>query len=168
MVMMLALAGCSITPPKNTAEFRAMAKEGKYFMSNETFVVKRPFQQVVDTYKQRAPTCLNQTITTHGYQQNGQFRTPYTSTSAWKSYVNATNKHMECTLQWRSLDANVVEVYDPPNKYGHYRMVVDAYPVDQNSTRIVLSKIALTSDTLIQATKNWATGESMGCPDMTQ
>ena len=139
-------------------------------MSNETYVVKRPFQQVVDSYKQRAPVCLNQTITTHGYQQNGQSykNTVHFPTSAWKAYVNATNKHMECTLQWRSLDANVIEVYDPPNKYGHYHMLVDAYPVDQNTTRIVLSKALTVSDVVVQATKNWATGENMGSPDMTQ
>ena len=167
MVLILSLVGCG-TPPKNPAEFRAMAKEGGFFLSNDSYVVKRPFQQVVDTYRQKAPTCLNQTITTTSWQQQGQFRTKTTSTRIWKAKVAATGNHMECTLQSRSPDANNIEVYDPPNKDGHYFMLVDAYPVDQNSTRIVLSKAIGTSDVLIQATRNWATGESMGCPDMTQ
>jgi hypothetical protein len=163
MIMILSLVGCG-TPPKNPAEFRAMAKDGNFFLSNEAYVVKRPFQQVVDTYRQRAPACLNQTIETNSKQ--GQARIH--EVRAWKAKVNATNKHMECTLQSRVVEGNVMDVYEYPNKDGHYFMLVDAYPVDQNSTRIVLSKAMGTSDVLIQATRNWATGESMGCPDMTQ
>lgn len=161
--MIVTLTGCG-TPPKNTAEFRAMAKEGGFLLSNETYVVKRPYQQVVNTYKQRALACLNQTIETTTKDRYGV----HVSSSTWTARVNATDKRMECTMQLRSNDSNVVEVYDPPNKYGHYHMLVDAYPVDQNTTRIVLSKALTVSDVVVQATKNWATGENMGCPDMTQ
>jgi len=138
------------------------------FLSNESYVVKRPFQQVVDSYRQRAPACLNQTIESSRWQGNGTTRVKYTEIRAWTAHVNATNKHMECTLQSRVTGGNTIELGDYPNKDGHYYMLVDAYAVDQNSTRIVLSKAMGTSDALVQATRNWATGESMGCPDMTQ
>lgn len=137
------------------------------FLSNESYVVKRPFQQVVDSYRQRAPACLNKTIES-SWWEGGMPRIKHTEIRAWTARVNATNKHMECTLQWRVTGGNTIVVGEYPNKDGHYYMLVDAYAVDQNSTRIVLSKGVGTSDALILATKNWATGANMGCPDMTQ
>lgn len=156
-----------MTPPKNPAEFRAMAKDGGMFFSTETYTVKRPYQQVVDTFKQRAPFCLNKTIET-SRRQGGITGAKFVEVRAWKAKVNSSNNHMECTLQSLVVGGNTYEAIDPPNKDGHYYMLVDAYPVDQGSTRIVVSKSINVSDTVDKAAKNWATGENMGCPDMTQ
>lgn len=159
----ITLAGC-MTPPKTPAEFRAMAKDGGMFLSSDTYTVKRPYQQVVGAYKQRATTCLNQTIETTTRDKYGT----HVSSFTWTAKVNASDKHMECTMQMRGNNANQVEVYDPPNKYGHYQFLVDAYPADAGSTRIVVSKTIAVPDTVVLAAKNWASGENMGCPDMTQ
>lgn len=73
---------------------------------------------------------------------------------------------MECFMQGRS--ANSHDIYEMPDKNGHYHFLVDAYPVDQNTTRIVISKSVAVPNLVPTAAKNWATGENMGCPDMTQ
>lgn len=156
----LMLSGC-MTPPKNPAEFRAMGKEGKYFLSSETLTVKRPYAQVVQTYKQRAPACFNivvETSTKQGYTRTTEKR-------EWTSHVTATGKHMECTLQSKITGGNVKELIDYPNKDGHYMFMVDAYPVNQHSTRIVITQAPMLAESLTQAAKNWAEGVNMGCPD---
>jgi hypothetical protein len=159
----LVLAGCG-TPPKTIDEFRDMAKGGGMFLSSETYTVKRPYQQVVDTYKQRAPTCLNQTIEVVTKDKWGT----HSSHFIWTTKIKLMDKHMACFMQGRSGDSNNVEVYDPPDKNGHFHFLVDAYPVDQNTTRIVVSKSVAVPDLVPVAAKNWATGENLGCPDMTQ
>jgi hypothetical protein len=163
--MVLVLEGCG-TPPRTANEFRTMAKDGGMIMSTESLVVKRPLQQVVDAYAQRAPQCLNKTIETRR-RQGGTAPITYTEIRAYKVTVLASSKQMECGVQSKVIGGNTYELGDPP-KDGFYYMVVDAYPVDAGSTRIVISKSIATSDTIIQAAKNWANGDSMGCPDMTQ
>lgn len=163
LIAVITLSGCASTL-KTPAEFRAYMKEGGTFRSSETYMVKRPYQQVVNTYKQRAPVCFNQTIESVFEDRYGKHR----SSSTWTAKLSASDKHMECTLQWRSNDANVVDVNEPPNKYGHYFFLVDAYPVDQNTTRLVISGYTTNPATIAVAAKNWATGENQGCPDMTQ
>lgn len=145
-----------------------MAKEGRMFTSTETYEVKRPFQQVADTYKQRASQCINQTVQTR-IRQGGAIPTYMTEIRAYKATVIATNKCMECALQSRVVGGNVHELgMEGAPKDGYYYTVVDAFPVDAGTTRIVVSKSMPTTDALLQAFKNWATGESMGCPDLTQ
>lgn len=157
------LAGCG-APPKNTAEFRNMGKEGKMFVSNETLTVKRPYSQVVETFRQRAPACLNLTINSGRRQGGGVF----TETRVWKANVSANSKQMECVLQSKITGGNTYEVYDYPNSDGHYFFLVDAYPVDSGTTRIVITTAPGLSDSLPLAVKNWAKGDNMGCPDFTQ
>lgn len=160
IALALMLSGC-VTAPKNPAEFRAMGKEGKYFMSSETVTVKRPYAQVVQTYKQRAPACLNVVV-------ESSFKQGYTRTTEkreWTARVRDGGKHMECTLQSKITGGNVKELVDYPNKDGHYMFMVDAYPVDQNSTRIVITQVPTLAESLTLAAKNWASGSNMGCPD---
>lgn len=137
------------------------------FVSNETIIVKRPFKQVVETFRQRAPACLNVVIRA-SRTQGGTIPTKITEERAWKANVSATSKQMECTLQSKVTGGNTIEVYDYPNKDGHYFFLVDAYPADQNTTRIVITRAPGMSDSVTQAAKNWADGSNMGCPDMTQ
>lgn len=51
---------------------------------------------------------------------------------------------------------------------GYYLLVADAQPVTQTKTRIDLYRPSMGHGVLIQAVKNWATGENIGCPDLTK
>lgn len=162
------LTACGVTPPRNAAEFRAMAKESS-FVSNETFEVKRPYKQVVDTFKQRAPACLDRTVQS-GWQNgnNAAKSVRFTEVRTWKAKVATTDRHMELTLQSLITGGNTFELA-PPDKDGHYYMVVDAYPVNPGTTRIdIVSATHRVPESVGLAAKNWATGENVGCPDMTQ
>lgn len=51
---------------------------------------------------------------------------------------------------------------------GYYLLVADAYPVDKTRTRVQIFHPSMGSDVLIQAIRGWASGENLGCPDMTK
>jgi hypothetical protein len=51
---------------------------------------------------------------------------------------------------------------------GYYLLVADAYPVDKSRTRVQMFGPSIGYDVLIRAIKGWASGENLGCPDMTK
>ncbi len=51
---------------------------------------------------------------------------------------------------------------------GHYLVVADAYPIAQNRTRLDLFGPSRPHEVMIRAIKGWATGDNLGCPDMTK
>ena len=53
-------------------------------------------------------------------------------------------------------------------KTGCFLLVADAYPVDKNRTRVQMFSPSIGYDVLIRAIKGWASGENLGCPDMTK
>ncbi len=61
----------------------------------------------------------------------------------------------------------MLKVYEEPEG-GYYKLVVDAYPLPDNSTRLQIFGPAMGFDGVIRAIKGWASGETSGCPDMTK
>jgi hypothetical protein len=47
-------------------------------------------------------------------------------------------------------------------------VVADATPIDKSRTRIDIYGPSVGTDTLVRAINGWATGENLGCPDMTK
>ena len=47
-------------------------------------------------------------------------------------------------------------------------MVVDATPLDKKRTAITMYRPSMGKDTMVKAIKGWATGDNVGCPDLTQ
>ena len=78
--------------------------------------------------------------------------------------VTVGKNRTRLTLQMK--DENSIAVGGPPPE-GWYQMVVDAYPVGSNSTRIE-SYVQSAQKAPFTSVKFWATGANMGCPDLTQ
>lgn len=154
-------AGCATQAPQTAEEFRK-AVPGAFMAKTETFEVARPFRDVAATFQKRAPECLEVMVQT----------TSQTATScqvigtAYKPTVVVTGERAELHVQ-QDHKHGVLKVYtEPPG--GHYLLVADAYPLDKNRTRLQLFEPSLGYDVLIRAVKGWATGENLGCPDMTK
>jgi hypothetical protein len=64
-------------------------------------------------------------------------------------------------------EAGVLNVSEEPEG-GYYLLVADAYPINKNKTRVDLYGLSMGHDVLIKAVKGWATGENVGCPDLTK
>ncbi|HKQ34830.1 MAG TPA: hypothetical protein VJT11_05960 [Nitrospiraceae bacterium] len=157
---LFALVGC-ISHPQTAEEFRK-AVPGAFSAKVETFEVDRPFGQVASTFKKMGPNCLSKTIKT-----TSQTTTSYqVIVTTYKPTVLVMGKKAELHVQQHH-EQGVINVSKEPDG-GYYLLVVDAQPVTQTKTRIDLYRPSMGHGVLIQAVKNWATGENVGCPDLTK
>jgi hypothetical protein len=156
-----AIAGCAGQMPQTAEEFRKAAP-GAFLMKTESYEVNRPLRQVAAAFQKRAPECLNVTVRT-----TSQTTTSYqVIVTTYKPTVVVSNERAELHLQ-RTHERGVVKVYKEPEG-GHYLLVADAYPVGSNRTRIELFGPSKGHDVIYRAISGWATGENLGCPDLTK
>ena len=128
----------------------------------ETFEVNRPFSDVDKTFHKKAPECLNVSVkTTSKTRQSYQV-----IVTDYKPTVLVTEEKAELHVQQHHA-AGVLNVTEEPNG-GYYLLVADAFPLDKKRTRVDIYGPSTGQDVLIKAIKGWATGENIGCPDLTK
>lgn len=160
-VAAVALAGCVSQMPQTAEEFRK-AIPGAFLTKTESYEVNRPLRQVAATFQKRAPDCLNMTV-----QTTSQTRTSYqVIVATYKPTVVVNSQRAELHLQ-RTFERGVVKVHKEPEG-GYYLLVADAYPAGNNRTRIELFGPSKGHDMIYEAIKGWASGENLGCPDLTK
>ena len=157
---LLALSGC-VSHPQTAEEFRK-AVPGAFSATVETFEVDRPFNQVANTFQKMGPNCLSKTIKTTS-QTNMSYQVIVTT---YKPTVLVTANKAELHVQQHH-EQGVVNVSTEPDG-GYYLLVADARPINKSKTRVDLYRPSMGFGVLIQAVKNWATGENVGCPDLTK
>lgn len=155
------LTGCAIKHPQTAAEFRKEAP-GATFGSKQSFEVNRSFDQVSNTFNKMAPQCLHKRIqsTSSGYMHYQVIVTDYNPT------VIVGKNRTELHLQQDHIQG-VMNVSKKPEG-GYYLMVVDAIPLGKNKTKIDMYAPSIGYDHVIEAIKAWATGNNVGCPDLTK
>jgi hypothetical protein len=155
------LSGCVTHHPQTAEEFRR-AVPGAFMAKTETFEVNRPFRDVAATFRKKAPDCLQVRVksTSQSHMSN------QVSVTAYKPTVVVTKERAELHVQQHH-ESGVVKVTQEPAG-GYYVLVADAYPVDQNRTKVQIFGPSRTHGVLVRAVKGWATGENLGCPDMTK
>jgi hypothetical protein len=153
------LSGC-VSHPLTAQEFRA-AVPGSFSGAVEEFEVNRSVEEIGKTFERKGPECLAVTIeTTSSTNMSYQH---YTTT--YKPSVVRDADKAELHLQQHH--SNTVNVSKEPDG-GYFLLVVDAERLDKKRSRITLYKPKFGFDVLVRSVKGWATGESMGCPDMTK
>jgi hypothetical protein len=159
-VLGLLLAGCA-QQPQTAQEFRE-AIPGAFMAKVQTFEAKRPLRDVAKTFQARAPECLNVSV-----RSVSQSSTSYQNIlTVYKATVVSNPQKAELHLQRDFKSGVLVPGKVPPG--GLYMLVADATPVDKGTTRIDVYGPSRGTDTLIRAITGWATGENLGCPDMTK
>lgn len=154
------LTGC-ISHPQTPDEFRK-AVPSAFSAKVETFEVDRAFGQVANTFQKMGPSCLAKTIKT-----TSQTKTSYqVIVTTYKPTVLVTPQKAELHVQFHH-DQGVIGVGKEPEG-GYYLLVADASPVTPTKTRIDLYRPSMGHGVLIQAVRNWASGENVGCPDLTK
>lgn len=161
MAAVVLLAGCALQQPQTPEEFRQMVP-GATFGKTETFEVSRPFPQVADTFQKRAPACLNVSVRT-----TSQTATSYQVIDTdYKPTVRVTPQRAELHVQQHHR-TGVIKVSKEPEG-GYYLMVVDAYPAAAGKTRVQIFGPSIGVAPLVTAVKGWASGDNLGCPDLTK
>ena len=160
-VAVLAAAGCAGKMPQTADEFRQTAP-GAFMVQVQDFEVNRPVREIGETFRRRAPACLNVTIRTTS-SAPGSYQVIET---AYKATVVANASKAELHLQQKHLKG-VVAVYKEPED-GHYLFVVDAVPAGPRSAKVQIIGPLRGYDVVVRAFKAWADGSSTACPDMTK
>ena len=154
------LAGCA-QQPQTAQEFRE-AIPGAFMGKVQTFEAKRPLAAVAKTFQARAPDCLNVSV-----RSVSQSSTSYQNIlTVYKATVVNHPQKAELHLQRDFKSGVIVPGKVPPG--GLYYVVADATPIDKSRTRIDIYGPSVGTDTLVRAITGWATGENLGCPDMTK
>ena len=151
------VAGCAVNYPQSADEFRQQIPTAT-FGKVQTFEAKRSFREVSRTFQAKAPECLNVAVRT--VERGGS------TTRTLKPTVLVNEKKTELHIQ-QTLSGNVIVPGKVPEG-GLYYIVADATPIDRGRTRIDIYGPSMGADTLVRAITNWATGENVGCPDMTK
>lgn len=155
------LAGCAIDFPQNAQEFREQIP-GAAFGQKKSFEAKRSFRDVARTFQAKAPECLNVSVrtvsrTSTSYQNILAIYKPTVVVGAQKAEIHVQRHYQSGVL---------VPGKEPDG--GLYLLVADATPIDRNRTRVDIYAPTHGADTLIRAVTGWASGENVGCPDMTK
>ena len=154
-------AGCAGKMPQTADEFRQMAP-GAFMVQVQKFEVKRSVRAVGDTFRRRAPECLNVTIRTTSSAPSSY----QVIDTAYKATVVAGSDKAELHLQQKHL-RGVVKVYEEPAD-GHYLFVVDAVPAGTGAAQVQIIGPSKGYDVIVRAIKAWADGSSTACPDLTK
>jgi len=155
------LSGCVTSHPQTAEQFRA-AVPGAFMAMTETLEVDRPFRDVAATFRKKAPECLDMKV-----EMTSQSSSSYqVIVTAYKPTVIVTDKRAELHVQQHH-EKGVLNVTKEPEG-GYYLLVADAYPLENNRTRLDLFGPSRGYDVLIRAVKGWASGKNLGCPDMTK
>jgi hypothetical protein len=156
------LAGCAVSFPQNAQEFREQVP-GATFGQKKTFEAHRPLRDIARTFQAKAPECLNVSVRTVS-----RTSTSYQNILAtYKPTVVVGAQKAELHVQRHYQGGGVIIPGREPEG-GLYLLVADAVPLDRNRTRIDIYAPTRGADTLIRAVTGWATGENVGCPDMTK
>ena len=161
VIAALSLAACAVKQPQTAEEFRKVAP-GAMFMKTETYEVNRSLRDVASAFQRRASECLRVTVRTVS-QTTGSYQnivTDYTPT------VVVNNERAELHVQ--QLHKTGVLYPSKPPAGGVFIFVADAFPDGAKRTRIQIYGPSKGYDVLHRAVRGWASGESMGCPDMTK
>ncbi|HEX7251180.1 MAG TPA: hypothetical protein VF262_12420 [Burkholderiales bacterium] len=158
---MLILLGACGQMPQNAQEFRQQIPTA-FMGSVQTFEANRPYREVSKTFQAKAPECLNVAVRTvdRSATSSSNILTTYRPT------VIANEQRTEMHLQ-RHMQGNVIVPGKEPEG-GHYAMVVDVTPIDRNRTKVVIYGPSRGLDAVVKAVNGWATGQNVGCPDMTK
>ena len=157
----LMLAACAVQHPQNAEEFRQYVPTSS-FAKVQTFEANRPLREVAKTFQAKAPECLNVAVRS----RETSATTNINIVTTYKPTVVVTEKKAELHVQ-RSFKGNVIVPGKPPEG-GDYYVVADATPIDRNRTRIDIYAPTMGTGTIVRAISGWATGENVGCPDMTK
>ena len=164
LTIMFMSTGCAMKQAQNAQEFRQMAPANSYG-KHETFNINNSYTRAVSNFKKRAGKCLNTgvvlTTTSKTGARMGQQTLTYTPTLV----VGKTRT--ELSIQ-KNVSGDGMIMGEVPEK-GMFIFVADLSKSGNNKSRLDVYRITyMGTDEMVSAVKNWASGKSLDCPDLTK
>lgn len=154
------LAACG-QMPQSAQEFRDQVP-GAFMGQVKSFEVDRSYNAVSKTFQAKAPECLTVAVRT-----TERSSTSYMNVLAtYKPTVIVGDRRTELHLQ-RHYEGNVIVPGKEPEG-GHYALVADVTPLPGNRAKVDIYGPSRGLDAVTKAITGWATGQNVGCPDMTK
>lgn len=153
------MAGC-VSVPQTAEEFRRVV-DGSSFAKVEVFEVQRPARDIMATFQQRAPECLDVTVHAVSHPIND-----HSSVIEYRSRVLPGTDHSELHLQ-QLHKTNVIHLGTPPEG-GAFVVVVDVHATSADRARLQIHGPAVGFEGIYRAVRGWATGKDLRCPDLTR
>ncbi|MDX5374408.1 MAG: hypothetical protein LPK43_01275 [Gammaproteobacteria bacterium] len=160
---LITLSGCAMNYPQTADEYRQAAPNGMLTEKVEVDV-KRPIDAIGRDFEKKSDECLNVTITsTHMTRGAGTY---YEKQREKYLLSNVTVKKDAVEMIIREkFGAGWAPVGMPED--GYFYFVVDATPVNSQSSHLVIYRPKIMYKSLAQAIVDWANGKTQGCPDLT-
>lgn len=157
------LSACgALGQPMSSGEFRETVK-GSSFATVETVDSSRPYEQVIESLRNRADACLAVTTTSSAPVFQGNTMVTEHSRSAYKPTISTSPQGMELAVQV-DFGAHTMIQKVPPG--GMYILVADAVPAGAGTKVTIYRGTVGRAKEIGGAIRQWATGESSACPDL--
>lgn len=164
LASMLLPMGCAIKQAQNPQEFRQIAPTISYG-EHETFNINNSYSRASKNFQMRAEKCLHKKIVQTTVNRNtgakmGEQVLTYTPT------LGVGKNRTELSVQ-QDVSGSGMIMGKVPEK-GMFIFLADLSP-SGNQTRLDIYRLTYWStNELVTAVKNWASGESLDCPDLTK
>lgn len=154
------LTGCVTSHPQNADGFRAVVS-GASLAKVDKYEVTEPLHEMASFFEKMSPKCLDVAI-----KAVSQSPTSYqVIVTDYNPTVIVGKDLAELHLQQHHKQG-VMKITEEPEG-GYYLMVFDAIKLDGGNPRIEYYGSSVGHETIIKAVKGWASGENVGCPDLT-
>jgi hypothetical protein len=155
---------CAMQQAQNAQEFRQMAPANSYG-KHETFIIDNSYSKAVSNFKSRSDECLNTGVVVTTRNQTGARMGEQTLTYTPTLVVGKTKS--ELSIQ-QNVSGDGMIMGKVPEK-GMFIFLADLSNLDNNKSRLDVYRITYRgTNEMVSAVKNWASGNSLDCPDLTK
>lgn len=164
IIGLLSIAGCAVKQAQTAQEFRQMIPHDSYG-HQVTITVNKPYTRVLHNFRKRTDVCLKKDVVMTTKNQYGA--TMNKQTLAYTPTLVADKARAELSVQLNITGGGMIAGKVPKN--GMYILVADIMPAGKSKTKLAVYRNAYYGVARIEASiKDWTTGKTLACPDMTK
>jgi hypothetical protein len=156
----IVLSGCS-SYPQTRDDFRKSIRSGAGYSYTDSYVAKRPFDDVVRTLKQKVDQCFQANVTTTRTTAGGM--TTMRQTDEYRAVIRVIDKnHAEFTSQVAMKGAILLEKMP---EGGYYKAAMDIQRISPTTSKLTYYGDSLEGSKAVWAAlRKWSDGVLVACP----
>ena len=155
--------GCAIKQAQNNEEFRQIAPTISYG-EHKTYDINNSYSKAVKNFKKRAEKCFNKEVILTTTSRTGA--TIGKQTLAYTPTLKVGKARTELSIQ-KNVSGTGTIMGKIPEK-GMYILLADISKSGEKSKLDIYRLTYMATDEMVNGIKNWATGKSLDCPDLTK